>query len=110
MFVLLCEYQVPVIRATWFIKLSSAYTINVSEQKIKKRQSYDPTQGKLIHHLLHSVRIILLLLNYIGRRLDHLSIEIYEGATHQITRLLSKSKPIFSFSINGASRRTISGG
>lgn len=45
MFVLLCEYQVPVLRATWFIKLSSAYSVAVSEQKTKKRQLPDPTQG-----------------------------------------------------------------
>jgi len=43
---LLCEYNVPLIRATWFIKLSSAYTIAVSEAKIKsKRQLPDPTLG-----------------------------------------------------------------
>lgn len=42
-FVLLCEYQVPMVRATWFIKLSSAYTVAVSEAKIKKRQMPDPT-------------------------------------------------------------------
>lgn len=45
MFIHLCEYQVPVLRATWFIKLSSAYTVAVSEAKIKKRQLPDPTQG-----------------------------------------------------------------
>lgn len=45
-FMLLCEYNVPLIRATWFIKLSSAYTIAVSEAKIKsKRQLPDPTLG-----------------------------------------------------------------
>lgn len=42
-FVFLCEYQVPMLRATWFIKLSSAYTVAVSEAKIKKRQMPDPT-------------------------------------------------------------------
>lgn len=43
---LLCEYNVPQIRATWFIKLSSAYTVAVSESKIKsKRQLPDPTLG-----------------------------------------------------------------
>uniref|UniRef100_A0A8D9FIE5 Mediator of RNA polymerase II transcription subunit 12-like protein n=1 Tax=Cacopsylla melanoneura TaxID=428564 RepID=A0A8D9FIE5_9HEMI len=41
-FLLLCEYQVPMLRATWFIKLSSAYTVAVSEAKIKKRQLPDP--------------------------------------------------------------------
>jgi len=46
---LLCEYNVPLIRATWFIKLSSAYTIAVSEAKIKsKRQLPDPTLGTYI--------------------------------------------------------------
>lgn len=42
-FIMLCEYQVPMIRAAWFIKLSSAYTVAVSEAKIKKRQMTDPT-------------------------------------------------------------------
>lgn len=44
-FMMLCEYQVPVLRAAWFIKLSSAYTVAVSEAKIKKRQMPDPTTG-----------------------------------------------------------------
>ncbi|CAH0557477.1 unnamed protein product [Brassicogethes aeneus] len=42
-FMMLCENQVPMIRAAWFIKLSSAYTVAVSEAKIKKRQMTDPT-------------------------------------------------------------------
>ncbi|KAK9870736.1 hypothetical protein WA026_008304 [Henosepilachna vigintioctopunctata] len=42
-FMLLCEYEVPMMRAAWFIKLSSAYTVAVSEAKIKKRQMPDPT-------------------------------------------------------------------
>ncbi|XP_045472646.1 mediator of RNA polymerase II transcription subunit 12 isoform X2 [Harmonia axyridis] len=43
-FMLLCEYQVPMMRAAWFIKLSSAYTAyTVSEAKNKKRQMPDPT-------------------------------------------------------------------
>lgn len=51
-FMLLCEYNVPLIRATWFIKLSSAYTVAVSEAKIKsKRQLPDPTLG--LSHLLN---------------------------------------------------------
>lgn len=44
-FMMLCEYQVPMMRATWFLKLSSAYTVAVSEAKIKKRQMPDPTTG-----------------------------------------------------------------
>lgn len=42
------EYQVSMPRAAWFIKLSSAYTVAVSEAKIKKRQLPDPTTGKMI--------------------------------------------------------------
>ncbi|KAJ8669737.1 hypothetical protein QAD02_000996 [Eretmocerus hayati] len=41
-FAMLCEYQVPMLRAAWFIKLSSAYTVAVSEAKVKKRQLPDP--------------------------------------------------------------------
>ncbi|XP_066905955.1 mediator of RNA polymerase II transcription subunit 12 isoform X3 [Halyomorpha halys] len=43
-FPLLCEFQVPMLRAAWFIKLSSAYTVAVTEAKLKKRQLPDPTQ------------------------------------------------------------------
>lgn len=46
-FTMLCEYQVPMLRAAWFIKLSSAYAVAVSEAKQKKRQIPDPTSGKL---------------------------------------------------------------
>ncbi|XP_071052506.1 mediator of RNA polymerase II transcription subunit 12 isoform X3 [Onthophagus taurus] len=42
-FTTLCEYQVPMMRAAWFIKLSSAYTVAVTEAKMKKRQLPDPT-------------------------------------------------------------------
>jgi mediator of RNA polymerase II transcription subunit 12 len=41
-FAMLCENQVTMQRAAWFIKLSSAYTVAVSEAKIKKRQMPDP--------------------------------------------------------------------
>lgn len=42
-FIMLSEYQVSMQRATWFIKLSSAYTVAVSEAKTKKRQMPDPS-------------------------------------------------------------------
>ncbi|XP_060517503.1 mediator of RNA polymerase II transcription subunit 12 isoform X2 [Cylas formicarius] len=42
-FMMLTEYQVPMMRAAWFIKLSWAYTVAVSEVKNKKRQMTDPT-------------------------------------------------------------------
>ena len=41
-FAMLCENQVTMQRAAWFVKLSSAYTVAVSEAKIKKRQMPDP--------------------------------------------------------------------
>lgn len=41
-FAMLCENQVTMQRASWFIKLSSAYTAAISEAKIKKRQMPDP--------------------------------------------------------------------
>ncbi|XP_064639525.1 mediator of RNA polymerase II transcription subunit 12-like protein isoform X2 [Lineus longissimus] len=39
----LCQYDVPMVRATWFIKMTSAYTIAMSENKMKKRQIVDPS-------------------------------------------------------------------
>lgn len=47
-FMMLCEYQVPMLRAAWFIKLCSAYTVAVSESKNKKRQISDPTTGNFV--------------------------------------------------------------
>lgn len=53
-FAMLCENQVTMQRAAWFLKLSSAYTAAVQDQKIKKRQMTDPTvewTGTLIKFL-----------------------------------------------------------
>ncbi|MPC43176.1 Mediator of RNA polymerase II transcription subunit 12 [Portunus trituberculatus] len=45
MFLTLCEYSVPMLRATWFIKMTSAYQESkVAESKIKKRQQPDIAQ------------------------------------------------------------------
>ncbi|XP_039485003.1 mediator of RNA polymerase II transcription subunit 12 isoform X1 [Drosophila santomea] len=41
-FITLCENQVNMQRATWFIKLSAAYTLSFTESKNKKRSIYDP--------------------------------------------------------------------
>lgn len=41
-FAMLADNEVTMQRSTWFIKLSSAYTVAVSEAKIKKRQMPDP--------------------------------------------------------------------
>lgn len=57
-FIMLCENQVPMMRAAWFIKLSSAYTVAWSEAKMKKRQMPDPTaewSGTLLKFLKEQV-------------------------------------------------------
>ncbi|XP_054085206.1 mediator of RNA polymerase II transcription subunit 12 isoform X1 [Zeugodacus cucurbitae] len=40
--IVLCDNQVNMQRAVWFIKLSAAYTLSFSESKNKKRSIYDP--------------------------------------------------------------------
>ncbi|KAG1673141.1 Mediator of RNA polymerase II transcription subunit 12-like protein [Nymphon striatum] len=42
-FVTLLKYGVPTCRAAWFIKMCSAYTVAISEAKLKKRQLTDPS-------------------------------------------------------------------
>lgn len=41
-FIMLCDNEVIMQRATWFIKLSAAYTLSFTESKNKKRSIYDP--------------------------------------------------------------------
>ena len=56
MFLTLCEYSVPFLRATWFIKMTSAYhESKVAESKIKKRQQPDIAQGNfnIVMVILH---------------------------------------------------------
>ena len=46
-FINLCEYQIPMTRAMWLLKMSSAYNAAMSESKIRtKRQLNDPSNGK----------------------------------------------------------------
>ncbi|CAB4020698.1 Mediator of RNA polymerase II transcription subunit 12, partial [Paramuricea clavata] len=41
----ICEHNVPLIRATWFIKMTSAHQMAlISESRNKKRQASDPAQ------------------------------------------------------------------
>lgn len=42
-FIYLCENQITMQKAMWFLKLSAAYTAAVTEAKIKKRQMPDPS-------------------------------------------------------------------
>ncbi|XP_038050746.1 mediator of RNA polymerase II transcription subunit 12-like protein isoform X3 [Patiria miniata] len=43
-FVTLCEYDVPLVRATWFLKMTAAHSAAMSETKMKKRAPNDPSQ------------------------------------------------------------------
>lgn len=47
-FIQLSEYQVPMTRALWLIKMTSAYSMAISEAKMKKRQVPDSSQGNFI--------------------------------------------------------------
>ena len=41
---MLSEYQVPMVRAVWLVKMTSAYSVAISEAKMKKRQLPDSSQ------------------------------------------------------------------
>ncbi|ODN03528.1 Mediator of RNA polymerase II transcription subunit 12-like protein, partial [Orchesella cincta] len=43
-FLTLSEHQVPMVRATWFLKMTASYNSAMSEAKTKKRQIPDPSQ------------------------------------------------------------------
>ncbi|KAK8778545.1 hypothetical protein V5799_020115 [Amblyomma americanum] len=43
-FLTLFEFSVPMLRAAWFIKMTSVYQVAISEAKMKKRQLPDPCQ------------------------------------------------------------------
>jgi len=44
-FFTLAEHQVPLARATWFIRMTASYNSAISEAKTKKRLLPDPSQG-----------------------------------------------------------------
>ena len=46
-FSILVEFSVPMLRATWFLKMTASYNSAISEAKTKKRQMPDPSQGIL---------------------------------------------------------------
>ena len=45
-FTTLCEYNIVMVRAAWYIKMAAAYAVTISETKIKKRQTVDPSIGE----------------------------------------------------------------
>ena len=82
-FITLCEYQVPMMRATWFIKLNYAYTVAAaSEAKNKKRQLPDFTTGKFDDRAKGLGTIDFLF------RLDVGVAEVFERSDWKITRVL----------------------
>uniref|UniRef100_A0A2R5LGN9 Putative thyroid hormone receptor-associated protein complex subunit n=1 Tax=Ornithodoros turicata TaxID=34597 RepID=A0A2R5LGN9_9ACAR len=60
-FLTLFEFSVPMLRAAWFIKMTSIYSVAISEAKMKKRQLPDPSQEwtqalcKFLRELLHKL-------------------------------------------------------
>ncbi|EEC08725.1 thyroid hormone receptor-associated protein, putative [Ixodes scapularis] len=60
-FLTLFEFSVPMLRAAWFIKMTSVYQVAISEAKMKKRQLPDPCQEwttplcKFLRELLHKL-------------------------------------------------------
>ena len=44
-FTTLCEFNVPMVRAAWFIKMTAAYNTAMQDRN-KKRQTFDPAIGR----------------------------------------------------------------
>jgi mediator of RNA polymerase II transcription subunit 12 len=42
----LCEFNIPMIKAVWFIKMTAAHYLAMQENKPKKRQTVDQSLGK----------------------------------------------------------------
>ncbi|XP_028966939.1 mediator of RNA polymerase II transcription subunit 12-like protein [Galendromus occidentalis] len=59
LFTILFEFQVPTVRAAWFVKMASVYTAAISEAKLKKRQLPDPSQD-WTHSLCKFMKELLL--------------------------------------------------
>ena len=43
----LTDFDVPLSRATWFIKMTAAYHLTLTDTKMKKRATNDPNSGEL---------------------------------------------------------------
>ena len=44
-FTSLCEYNITMLKAAWFIKMTAAYYLAMQENKPKKRQTVDQSLG-----------------------------------------------------------------
>lgn len=45
-FLTLCEFSIPMVKAAWFIKMTAAHNAAVQENKTKKRQNIDQSIGR----------------------------------------------------------------
>ncbi|KAB0356075.1 hypothetical protein FD754_000231, partial [Muntiacus muntjak] len=75
-FAYLAKYSVPMVRATWLIKMTCAYYSAISEAKIKKRPATDPNLGKPVSscsqysdEFVHSAYLSRRLAYFCARRL-----------------------------------------
>ncbi|XP_071503303.1 mediator of RNA polymerase II transcription subunit 12-like protein [Diadema antillarum] len=48
-FITMCETNMPMLRAAWYLKMNAAYHAAISENKMKKRQPNDPSQDWCQH-------------------------------------------------------------
>ena len=44
-FTVLCEFNIPMVKAAWFIKMTAAHNLAMQENKSKKRQAVDQCLG-----------------------------------------------------------------
>lgn len=45
-FIVLSEFDVPMPRAAWFLKMTAAYAAALADNRIRRRPASDPSQGK----------------------------------------------------------------
>lgn len=86
-FIQLSEYQVPMSRAIWLIKMTSAYSMAISEAKMKKRQVPDSSQGrnkKLEYHMVSGYLFLSMC------RMDQYFSPVFKRTNCETTRFLSK--------------------
>ena len=87
---MLSEYQVPMVRAIWLIKMTAAYTVAISEAKMKKRQLPDSSQGLTLILLLLVLLAIfnLIICDILLNRMDVDAVSLSQGTAHETARFL----------------------
>ncbi|XP_052783955.1 mediator of RNA polymerase II transcription subunit 12-like protein isoform X1 [Mya arenaria] len=77
----LCEFNVPMVKASWFIKMTAAYYLNMQENKPKKRQTVD-----------QSLEWTIGLTKYMKEQLTKIQ-EYYHGTGTQMSFLTATQAP-----------------